>query len=224
MAAGDHPEPCGDGGRRHGGDDSRFRQLDGPGRRRPLLLRGEQRHQRGGPAHRRVPLAGHRPHTERLRGPRAAAAYRRTPAARRRTRDRRPGPSHWQQRWAAPAVPQMVLGCALGAGRLLLSGIDGTAYCLDATTGKGLWHTTLGTQAGPDTGVDFLAPSAGDGFFGVPLLDGSSGAAVLDAADGKIRWVAKAPSDEGSWTTAAKGGTLYCQSATTLRAFRASGA
>ncbi|MFB6520840.1 protein kinase [Streptomyces sp. NPDC056401] len=133
-------------------------------------------------------------------------------------------PATGQQRWAAPAVPQMVLGCALGAGRLLLSGVEGTAYCLDVTTGKGLWHTTVGTQAGPGTGIDFLAPSAGDGFFGVPLLDGSSGAAVLDAADGTIRWVAKAPSDEGSWTTAAKGGTLYCGSATTLRAFRARGA
>ncbi|MFJ5921575.1 protein kinase [Kitasatospora sp. NPDC092948] len=133
-------------------------------------------------------------------------------------------PATGQHRWSAPAVPQMVLGVALGAGRLLLSGIEGTAYCLDVTTGKGLWHTTVGTQAGPNAGVDFMAPSAGDGFFGVPLLDGSSGAAVLDAADGAIRWVAKAPSDEGSWTTAAKGGTLYCGSATTLRAYRASGA
>lgn len=133
-------------------------------------------------------------------------------------------PATGQHRWAAPAPPQMVLGCALGAGRLLLSGVDGTAYCLDVTTGKGLWHTTVGTRSGAGTGVDFLAPSAGDGFFGVPLLDGSSGAAVLDAADGAIRWVAKAPSDEGGWTTVAKGGTLYCGSATTLRAFRASGA
>lgn len=78
--------------------------------------------------------------------------------------------------------------------------------------------------AGVGTGGDFRTPSAGDGFFGVPLLDGTSGAAVLDAADGTIRWVAKAASDEGPWTTAAKGGTLFCGSATTLRAFRAGGA
>jgi hypothetical protein len=71
-----------------------------------------------------------------------------------------------------------------------------------------------------DAGADYQAPSAGDGFFGVPLRDGSSGAAVLDAADGAVRWVAKAPSDEGRWTTVAKGGTLYCGSATTLRAYR----
>ncbi|MFF2147220.1 protein kinase [Kitasatospora sp. NPDC058190] len=133
-------------------------------------------------------------------------------------------PATGQQRWAAPAVPQGVFGCALGAGRLLLSGAQGTAYCLDVTTGKGLWHTTVGARTGTGTGLSFQAPSAGDGFFGVPLLDGSSAAAVLDAADGAIRWVAKAASDEGQWTTAAKGGTLFCGSATTLRAFRAGGA
>ncbi|MEV0533621.1 protein kinase [Kitasatospora sp. NPDC050463] len=133
-------------------------------------------------------------------------------------------PATGQQRWAAPAVPQAVFGCALGAGRLLLSGAQGAAYCLDVTTGKGLWHTTVGATTGAGTGVDYQAPSAGDGFFGVPLRDGWSGAAVLDAADGTIRWVAKAPSDEGRWTTAAEGGTLYCGSATTLRAFRAGGA
>ncbi|MFF1867670.1 protein kinase [Kitasatospora herbaricolor] len=133
-------------------------------------------------------------------------------------------PATGQQRWAAPAVPQMVFGCALGAGRLLLSGAQGTAYCLDVTTGKGLWHTVVKATTGAGAGVDFLTPSAGDGFFGVPLRDGTSGAAVLDAADGTIRWVAKAASDEGSWTTAAKGGTLYCGSATTLRAYRAGGA
>ncbi|MFD8784789.1 protein kinase [Kitasatospora sp. NPDC059599] len=133
-------------------------------------------------------------------------------------------PATGQQRWAAPAVPQAVFGCALGAGRLLLSGARGAAYCLDVATGKGLWHTTVGATAGTGTGADFQAPSAGDGFFGVPLRDGSSGAAVLNAADGAIRWVAKAPSDEGQWTTAAKGGTLFCGSATTLRAFGAGGA
>ncbi|MGW5399324.1 protein kinase domain-containing protein [Streptomyces sp. NPDC003952] len=132
-------------------------------------------------------------------------------------------PATGKQRWTAPTVPQVVFGCALGAGRLLLSGAGGTAYCLDLTTGKGLWHTTVGATTGAGTG-DYQAPSAGDGFFAVPLRDGSSGAAVLDAADGAIRWVAKAPSDEGAWTTAAQGGTLYCGSATTLRAFRASAA
>ncbi|MFI5764221.1 protein kinase [Streptomyces sp. NPDC051563] len=131
-------------------------------------------------------------------------------------------PATGRHRWTAPAVPQTVFGCALGAGRLLLSGNEGTAYCLDVTTGKGLWHTTVGAATG--MGTDHHAPSAGDGFFAVPLQDGSSGAAVLDAADGTIRWVAKAPSDEGMWTTAAKGGTLFCGSATTLRAFRASAA
>lgn len=133
-------------------------------------------------------------------------------------------PATGQQRWAAPAVPQAVFGCALGAGRLLLSGVHGTAYCLDVTTGKGLWHTTVKATTGSGTGIDSQAPSAGDGFFDVPLRDGSSGAAVLDAADGATRWVAKAASDEGLWTTAAKGGTLFCGSATTLRAFRAGGA
>ncbi|MFD5148582.1 protein kinase [Streptomyces sp. NPDC058401] len=133
-------------------------------------------------------------------------------------------PATGQQRWTAPTVPQAVFGCALGAGRLLLSGAGGTAYCLDVTTGKGLWHTTLAATTGTSVATDYRAPSAGDGFFAVPLRDGSSGAAVLDAADGAIRWVAKAPSDEGGWTTAAKSGALFCGSATTLRAFRASGA
>ncbi|WP_328335980.1 MULTISPECIES: protein kinase domain-containing protein [unclassified Streptomyces] len=133
-------------------------------------------------------------------------------------------PATGQQRWAAPTVPQAVFGCALGTGRLLLSGAQGTAYCLDVTTGKGLWHTTVKATTGVNADPGFRAPSAGDGFFGVPLLDGSSGAAVLDAADGATRWVAKAASDEGRWTTAARGGMLFCGSATTLRAFRADGA
>ncbi|MGW3183763.1 protein kinase domain-containing protein [Kitasatospora sp. NPDC001119] len=133
-------------------------------------------------------------------------------------------PDTGQQRWAAPAVPQAVFGCALGAGRLLLSGVQGTAYCLDVTTGRGLWHTAVKAMTGPSTDTNFRTPSAGNGFFGVPLPDGSSGAVVLDAADGAIRWVAKAASDEGQWTTAANGSTLYCGSATMLRAFRASGA
>ncbi|MGW4809421.1 outer membrane protein assembly factor BamB family protein, partial [Kitasatospora sp. NPDC004272] len=133
-------------------------------------------------------------------------------------------PATGQRRWTAPAVPQAVFGCALGAGRLLLSGSRGTAYCLDVGTGKGLWHTTVRAADPGGTGMDFQAPSAGDGFFAVPLLDGSSAAAVLDQAGGAVRWVARAPSDEGRWTTAADGATLYCASATTLRAFRAGAA
>ncbi|WP_441247765.1 protein kinase domain-containing protein [Kitasatospora sp. McL0602] len=133
-------------------------------------------------------------------------------------------PATGQQRWTSPSVPQVVFGCALGTGKLLLSGALGTAFCLDVTTGKGLWHTVVETTTDPGTGMDFRAPSAGDGFFGVPLMARPSGAAVLDAADGAIRWVARAASDEGQWTTAAADGTLYCASATTLRAFRAGGA
>ncbi|AUG75326.1 Serine/threonine protein kinase-like protein [Kitasatospora sp. MMS16-BH015] len=133
-------------------------------------------------------------------------------------------PATGQQRWAAPATPQPIFGCALGAGRLLLSGAMGTAYCLDVTTGRGSWHTTVGVTTAADRGADYQAPSAGEGFFGVPLPSRPSGVAVLDAADGAIRWVVNSASDEGRWTTAAKGGTLYCASATTLRAFRAGGA
>ncbi|MFF3115239.1 protein kinase [Kitasatospora sp. NPDC057904] len=133
-------------------------------------------------------------------------------------------PATGRQRWLAPPVPQAVFGCALGAGRLLLSGNLGTAYCLDVTTGKGLWHSTVATATSPGTGMDFRVPSAGDGFFGVPLLGGPSGAAVLDAAAGAVRWVSRPASDEGQWTTAAVGGTLYCASSTTLRAFRAGAA
>ncbi|MFD8084507.1 protein kinase [Kitasatospora sp. NPDC059722] len=129
-----------------------------------------------------------------------------------------------RQRWLAPPVPQAVFGCALGAGRLLLSGNLGTAYCLDVTTGKGLWHSTVATATSPGTGMDFRVPSAGDGFFGVSLLGGPSGAAVLDATAGAVRWVSRPASDEGQWTTAAVGGTLYCASSTTLRAFRAGAA
>ncbi|MEU9043042.1 MULTISPECIES: protein kinase [unclassified Kitasatospora] len=127
-----------------------------------------------------------------------------------------------QQRWTAPTVPQTVFGCALGTDRLLLCGALDTVYCLDITTGKGLWHTTVAVATGTSTG--FRAPSAGDGFFAVPMVNQPSGVVVLDAADGTIHWAAHGTSDEGQWTTAAAGGTLYCVSATTLHAFRAAGA
>ncbi|MFF4815479.1 PQQ-binding-like beta-propeller repeat protein [Kitasatospora sp. NPDC001309] len=126
-----------------------------------------------------------------------------------------------RQRWTAPPVPQAVFGCALGGDRLLLSGAQGTAYCLDVTTGRGLWHCTVAAVTLPSASGDFRAPSAGDGFFAVPLQGGPYGTAVLDAARGTVRWVARPPSDEGLWTTAADGPTLYCASSTTLRAFRA---
>ncbi|MFJ4188266.1 protein kinase [Kitasatospora sp. NPDC089509] len=126
-----------------------------------------------------------------------------------------------QQRWTAPPVPQAVMGCALGGARLLLSGALGTAYCLDTTTGRGLWHCTVAAVSTPNGSGHFRAPSAGDGFFAVPLADPPFGTAVLDAARGTVRWVARPPSDESIWTSAAEGGTLYCASATTLRAFRA---
>ncbi|MGA5821473.1 protein kinase domain-containing protein [Kitasatospora sp. NPDC094028] len=126
-----------------------------------------------------------------------------------------------RQRWTAPPVPQAVFGCALGGDRLLLSGALGTAYCLDTTTGRGLWHCTVAAVSTPNAGGDFRAPSAGDGFFAVPLPDPPFGSAVLDAARGTVRWVARPPSDEGLWTTAADGRTLYCASSTALRAFRA---
>ncbi|MQS16012.1 PQQ-binding-like beta-propeller repeat protein [Streptomyces kaniharaensis] len=133
-------------------------------------------------------------------------------------------PATGRQRWTAPPAPQVVFGCALGSGRLVLSGALGTAYCLDVTTGKGLWHSTVAAVTEPGAAGDFRAPSAGDGFFAVPLSPGPFGAAVLDAANGAVRWVARPASDEGRWTTAADGKTLYCASATTLRAFRAGGA
>lgn len=126
-----------------------------------------------------------------------------------------------RQRWTAPPVPQAVFGCALGGDRLLLSGAQGTAYCLDVTTGRGLWHCAVAAASTPGAAGDFRAPSAGDGFFAVPLPGGPYGSAVLDAARGTVRWVARPPSDEGLWTTAADGPTLYCASATTLRAYRA---
>ncbi|MFI8457011.1 protein kinase [Kitasatospora sp. NPDC085464] len=133
-------------------------------------------------------------------------------------------PATGRQRWTAPPVPQAVFGCALGTGRLLLSGALGTAYCLDVTTGKGLWHSTVAAVTDPGGDGDFRTPSAGDGFFGVPLSKGPFGAAVLDAGSGAVRWTVRAASDEGRWTTAADGRTLYCASATTLRAFRVGGA
>ncbi|MFF2432192.1 protein kinase domain-containing protein [Streptomyces mirabilis] len=131
-------------------------------------------------------------------------------------------PGSGRQRWTSPTAPQGVFGCALSAGRLLLSGALGSAYCLDTATGKGLWHTTVAVTTASTMGTDYRAPSAGTGFFAVPLVHLPSGVAVLNAADGAIRWVAHGTSTEGHWTTAASGTSLYAASATALHAFRVS--
>lgn len=127
-----------------------------------------------------------------------------------------------KQRWTSPTVPEVALGCALGTGRLLLAGAFGTAYCLDTATGKGLWHTTVAATTPTGAGTSFRAPSAGDGFFAVPVVQQASGVAVLSAADGAIRWMARGSAAENVWTTAASGQMVYCASSTTLRAYRVS--